>query len=636
MIPFGRIPVLPLAALVLAGSLWAQPAVSEQAKAADGPGRGDLAGFVATPQTTAGGNRAFLIAPDGAWFLATSAYASVVRLIDVKTGVTLRYLTSPGLQIAALSISSDSKTAFARGSDGRVVAWDTETGAPASTTSQPAFHDIKSLTSYYNHANPDLRPTAEFLARTRLLQHFPNLTASDDIVVNPAQNYAIIGHVGDFEWKAFQVWNLKKEKTEFFFKLDDDSCHGNPIAFDYDGEHLVFGNSGGGCDPAHLDFIVYRIDGPFGGPEEHKAQPILYPRCDDAGAGQQFDISRSGNLLTRTNEMPQGDEWAAWDLRNGKKVASIRPDGAGFVSDDDKTFVVVHDLQADDSRSRQKMTVSRGGKQRTFELPQSMQTSERPSLVLSPNGKWIASQVGLVAAVWSSEDGKPLHEYKFDKPSMILRVSDAGEPTLIASGSVFTKGAWRTPPPNPDGTKGLILPLTPNFHGQCGPVFCDRVMPEFGLVERKPIDDRAQHAAPIELSRDGRFMMSGSGEAEGTDIIEIATGNVVLHVDHNQPRFSPDGRFVFVRRQDSDAFDKYDLTSGKRVWTAFPNRKRDGFAMILADGRVRLTPGPAVDLMLVRGFETRQFDAHAQKQFATPPDADESLPRTSRLHEARR
>ena len=628
MIPFGRFPVLPLAALALAGSLWAQPAVSEEATAAKGPGRGDLAGFVATLQTTAGGNGAFLIAPDGAWFLATSPYASVARLIDIRTGITLRYLTSPGLHIAAVSISSDSSTVFARDYDGRVVAWDAATGAPASTASQPAFHDIKSLTSYHGHSNEDLRPTPEFLTRTHLLAHFPDLKADDEIVINPTQDYAIIGHVGDYEWKSFRVWNLKKEKTEFFFRLEDDTCGGSSIAFDYDGKHLVFGNSGGGCEPAHLDFIVYGIDGPFGGPEAYKAQPSLPARCDNAGAGEHFDISGSGHLLMRSSDMPGGPEWAAWDLRNGRKVASIRPDGAAFVSDDDRTIAVVHDLQADDARSQQKMTVSRGGRQGTFEIPQSMQTNEKRSLVLSPNGRWIASQVGLIVAVWSSEDGRLLHEYKLDRASDILRVSDAGEPSLIASDgeSVFAKGTWWPLPSNPDGTKGLIMPLTADFHAQCGPMFCDRVMAEFGLVERKPVDDRAQRAASGELSRDGRFMTFRRRDIEGTDIIEIATGHVVLHldgvlqVDHDQ-QFSPDGRFVYVRNR--GGFDKYDLADGKRVWTAIPNRKRDGFELVQADGRVRLSAG-STDLALVRGFEVRHLDAAAEKQFIAPPDRDDS------------
>jgi WD40 repeat protein len=627
MIPFGRFPALTLAALALAGSLWAHPAISEEAKAAaDGPGRGDLAGFVATPQTT-GGNGAFLIAPNGAWFLATAYYEPVARLIDIKTGITLRYLTSPGLHIAALAISADSKTVFARGEDGHVVAWDAATGNAASTTTPGDFRSIKSLTSYYDLENEDLRPTPDFLARTHLLTHFPDMKKYEEITVNPTQDYAIIGHVGDWEWQTFRVWNLKKEKTEFFFHLEGNPCGDSSIAFDYDGRHLVFGNSGGGCDHSHLDFIVYRIDGPFGGPEEYKAQLSLGARCEDPSGGQYFKISGSGHLLTRTSDMPQGAEWAAWDLRNGKKVASIRPDGAGSVSDDDRTFVVIHDLQSDDSRSRQKMTVSRNGRQRTFEIPPSMQSSERRTLVLSENGKWIASLVGFTVAVWSSEDGKLLREYKLDMLPDILHVSDAGEPLLINStnDAMFAKGAWRPLPSNPDGTKSLIMLLTPNFHAQCGTVFCDRVMPELGVVARKPVDDRARLAALRDVSRDGRFMTSRSGGLEGTDIIEIATAHVVVHVYQNELQFSPDGRFVYVRSQyDNRSFEEYDLATGKRVWTAFPNRRQDGFAMILADGRVRLAAGQSDDLVLVHGFEVRHLDAAAEKQFIVPPEPDAS------------
>jgi hypothetical protein len=71
--------------------------------------------------------------------------------------------------------------------------------------------------------------------------------------------------------------------------------------------------------------------------------------------------------------MPGSPEWAAWDLASGEKNAAIHPDGLGAVSSDGSTFAVVHDLERDDSRSKQPMAVRRRGRQRTFALPPSMQ-----------------------------------------------------------------------------------------------------------------------------------------------------------------------------------------------------------------------------------------------------------------------
>lgn len=248
MMAISRFPVLPLAALVLAGSLWAQPAVPDEAKAS-GLGQGDLAGFVVTPQTGSGGNGAFLLAPNGAWFLVTSSHSSTVRLIDINNGITLRYFTRPGLQISALTISPDSKTAFARDVDGQIVAWDAATGHAVTTTPPTDFHDIAQLSFYYEGNNEMGRATPEFLARHHLQSHFPDLKKNDPITLNPTQEYAIIGEIEDSRWKAFQIWNLKKEQTELFFRLDENICGYPPFSFDYDGKHLVFGNSQGESFP---------------------------------------------------------------------------------------------------------------------------------------------------------------------------------------------------------------------------------------------------------------------------------------------------------------------------------------------------------------------------------------------------
>ena len=309
MMAIGRFPTLLLAALVLAGSLWAHPAISEQTKArTDGPGRGDLAGFVVTPQTDAGGNRALLLAPSSAWFLATSPGASTARLIDISSGITLRHLTRPGLHIAALTISPDSETVFARDYDGLVVAWDAATGQLVTTAPPIDFHDITRLSLYYN--DDESKAKLESLARYHLQSHFPDLKY-ETITLNPAQEYAIIGYVGDPRWNAFQIWNLKKEQTELFFRLDEITCGYPPFSFDYDGKHLIFGNSPGESFSNHLDFTAFQIHnaGPTFAPRSAEASRLLDDRCRfpadfDFGVQQEFNISPGTQLITKGDGMP--------------------------------------------------------------------------------------------------------------------------------------------------------------------------------------------------------------------------------------------------------------------------------------------------------------------------------------------
>jgi WD40 repeat protein len=630
MMAIGRSPVLLLAALALTSSLWAHPAASEEAKAAaDGPGRGDLAGFVATPQTEAGGNRAFLLAPNSAWFVATSPGAAGLRLIDTSGGVTLRFLTAPGLSIAGLSISTDSKTVFARDMDGKVVAWDAETGQIVAAAPQAVFHDITRLSLNYEASDEQTRVTPEQLSQYHLLSHFPQLKKFDEITLNPTLNYALI-QIGEPDWRAFQIWDLKQEKSELFFRLGSKACGYRPVAFDYDGKHLVFGNSAGESgDHSHVDFTIFKISysGPDAGPRQASATQILDDRCGDFDADleSEFSISPDARFIMRGGGMPGSPEWAAWDLASGEKIATIYPDGLGAVSPDGSTFAVLHDLERDGARSKQRMTVRRGGRQRTFEIPASMQADHWRPIVLSSNGQWIASQVGETVAVWSSRDGKLLREYNTgneQRISLILRVSESGDPLLIndLEGTVFVNGTWQ---PARSDEHELIVPLTPNFHTQCGVMFCDRVVSRLGVVVRKPVANRAARLGRQDVSPDGRFVavLGGLDQSglRGIDIVDVSDSHVAMHVDQYRPRFTPDGRFVVVQDAGTNAFVKYDLAANKRVWTTIPTWHQDGFYMIMADGHVRLSRNRHVDLWLVRGFEVRRFEA-AAKQFLGLPD----------------
>jgi WD40 repeat protein len=631
MMAIGSSQALLLAVLALGGSLRAHSAVSEEANAAaDGPGRGALAGFVVTPQTDAGGNRALLLAPDSAWFLATSPGASTARLIDINSGITLRHLTRPGLHIAALTISPDSKTVFARDYDGQIVAWDAATGQLVPTAPPIDFHDITRLSLNYEGGEP-VQPTPEFLARYHLQSHFPDLKRHENIALNPTQEYAIIGYIGDPRWNAFQIWNLKKERTELFFRLDENICGYPPFSFDYDGKHLIFGNTRGESYSNHLDFTVFRIDnsGPTFAPgsaeASHPKDRCRFPPDFDVGLEQNFNISPGAQLITKGEGMPGTPEWAAWDLRNGQKVASIHPDGYGVVSSDGSTFVVLHSRETLGAPPN-RLTIQRSGKQETFKIPRSLQ-SDGLLVVVSSNGRWIALQLAETVVVWSATDGRVVKEYQIGRPAIMLRVSDQGDPLLVddKSGAAFANGKWRAVR---TVEHGLIAPLTPNFHAQCGAIFCDRVVAELGVVERQSRDDRARNAARLDLSPDGRFMIVRTVDKADNvshDVIDIADGHVVLH--DQTGNFASDGRSLVVRENDENGdagFVKYDLPTGKRIWTATPNRAEDGFYMIFPDGRVRFSAGRSVDLMLVRGFEVRYFDATAVKQFVVPPDADEA------------
>ncbi len=641
MMAIGRFQVLLLAAYVMSGILWAHPAVSQQVQpAADGPSRGDLAGFVATPQTDAGGNHAFLLAPNGAWFLATSPRASTARLIDINSGITLRYLTAPGLDIVALTISHDSTTVFARNYNGQIIAWDAATGQLVTRSPPTDFHDITRLSLRYEDSDEASRPTPEFLARYHLQSHFPDLKKNETITLNPTQEYAIIGYVGHRRWNAFQIWNLKKEQTELFFRLDEDTCGYPPISFDYDGKHLVFGNTQGESFSNHLDFAAFQIEsfGTITTPIRETTQ-LLQHRCRfppnfDFGIQPEFDISPNGQLLIKGPGMPSSPEWTAWDLRNGKKVASIRPGGDGTVSTDGSTFVVLHSEEEGYDAPANRLTVQRHGTRKTFKIPKSLQ-SNGLLVHVSQNGRWIALRLGETIAVWSANDGKVVKEYRLgrDHPAIMLQAADKGYPLLVddKNGAAFVRGRWRTVRTTPHG---LIVPLTPDFRAQCGAIFCDRVVADLGVVERQPRNDRARNVARVDLSPDGRFMMVRTLDEEdnvGHDVIDIADGHVVLHLKQDLSgtltrSFAWNGRSLVVRDigpNGNNSFVKYDLATGKRVWTATPYRAEDGFYTMFPDGRVRYSKGGSLDVVLVRGFEVKHFYGAAAKQFVASPDANE-------------
>jgi hypothetical protein len=423
---------------------------------------------------------------------------------------------------------------------------------------------------------------------------------------------------------------LKQEKTELFFRLDEDICGYPPFRFDYDGKHLILGNTRGESVSDHLDFAVFDIDGsgPTYAPGSAHVSSTLAKNCrfpavfDDFE--QEFEISEDGQLITRGEGMPGTPEWAAWDLRSGKKVASIRPGGDGIVSADGSTIAVLHIPKGFDSPSS-RITVQRDGRRKTFKIPRSLQ-SDGLQIGLSSNGRWIALHLAETILVWSANDGKVAKKYQVspDHPAIVLQITDKGDVILVdeRNGAVFVNGRWQTVR---TVDHGLIVPLTPNFHAQCGAIFCDRVVAKLGVVERQPRDARARDVARVDLSSDGRFMIVRAideGDNVTHDVIDIADGHIILH--GKTGNFVSNGRSLIVKQIEANgvSFVKYDLPTGKPIWTATPNRAEDGFYMIFPDGRVRFSQGVyRADLVLVRGFEVRDFDAEATKQFVAPADA---------------
>src|SRR5258708_12477093 len=104
-------------------------------------------------------------------------------------------------------------------------------------------------------------------------------------------------------------------------------------------------------------------------------------------------------------------------------------------------------------------------------------------------------------------------------------------------------------------------------------------------------------------------------DTESTDVVDVADGHVVRHIDGEKLKFTPDGRFIVVPDVASGSFVKYELATGNRVWTAIPNWHQDGFYMIQADGRVRYSSTRDPDFPLFPTFEIPPFDTPPPNQF---------------------
>ncbi|MFN5721524.1 MAG: hypothetical protein ACK463_44605 [Bradyrhizobium sp.] len=191
-------------------------------------------------------------------------------------------------------------------------------------------------------------------------------------------------------------------------------------------------------------------------------------------------------------------------------------------------------------------------------------------------------------------------------------VSDTGRPLVMRNRSLFISGKWRDVSTT---ANSLIAPLTPAFRPVCGVIFCDRVMRDLGVVERiLPTDADIRHewfdlgdfsGLIAGQSPSGRFI-HGQSQA----IVDVATGRTLLRTERTGD-FSVDGSRLI------DGFTLRDISTGKALWTLHET-PHGGFVMILADGRVRLSPGAERYITLVRGFEVKPFDDAARKQFELP------------------
>ena len=171
--------------------------------------------------------------------------------------------------------------------------------------------------------------------------------------------------------------------------------------------------------PNHLDFTVFEIaqSGSKLAKADRKRWSITaaFRPASTSASTRDLRSRRSGHLHhPRAVACRAAPDWTAWDLRDGQKVVSIHPDGCrDYFSRTAVRSPSCTVCTRDDVRSRQPMTVSRGGRRKTFEIPRSMQSENWRQVVSSSNGRWIASKVGKrPSPSGPPTDGKTLQEYR--------------------------------------------------------------------------------------------------------------------------------------------------------------------------------------------------------------------------------
>ena len=178
-----------------------QHSVAAAARRSKAPAAASSPGSSSRRRPTTGGNRAFLIAPNGVWFLATSPHASA-STPDRPHAPASCFDTSAGQVFTSrpLAISPDSRTVFARERRRPDCCLGRRDGT---NWLQPHRHrilrDITQLSLLLRAMTTTTpRPTSELLSRYHLQIAFSGSgKIRRAITINPTQEYAIVGEVGD-------------------------------------------------------------------------------------------------------------------------------------------------------------------------------------------------------------------------------------------------------------------------------------------------------------------------------------------------------------------------------------------------------------------------------------------------------
>lgn len=601
--------------------------------------KGPLAGFIATPQVfDFGPVSALVIAPDQRWFAAYSAGGVGIRVMDMRTGVLLRVLRTAGREITGLSISWDSRVIGAIDRGGKPLVWDVATGEKLGSGKLPAeIARIEGLTDYITAAERDSSKgnrIVEFLRRRGLSeQQLSTFERIEGVVTSVDGRYAVILDdkssetisEGEDSYRALKIWDLRRRSDPLIVKIPDDWCGRHVSAFAYHGRHFVLGTNGG--NHVYTDSAAFEV-------KDGTARALWHTECTvDHDAPEE--ISQDARFYT-VGAAPNGPI-TVWDLGRAQRAAYFEEDVfvAPIISADGSTFAVLKD-----ATGGRFVLVLRHGKLRRLDARVDADPTG-PKVhgvyALSPNGRYFAATIVGTSpgerksvGIWDTDSARQINRIEpADErgPSWkIAGVSDAGSVLLLSDSSVFKSGKWHQ---LPKAERSLIVPLTPTFQPVCGVIFCDRVMTDFGVVERVlPKDaeiDREQIRIGAFLGRtadqsaDGRLIRTVGRDGvfhPSFAVVEVATGRTLLR-ETSFIDFTADSRHVLSGSPfGGSPFTLQDISTGKRIWSLHgtPNL---GFVMIFSNGRVRASPGAEQYVKLVRGFEVKPFDDAARRQFGS-------------------
>ena len=614
--------------------------------------QGPFAGFVATPQVFYfGAATALLIAPDGNWFAAYTygAAGSIIRLMDMRTGVLLRVLRTSARPLTGLAIAQDGKTVEALANNQQRLSWDAATGetlrqedpVPGDNMRYLGLDKLGDLQDFVyverRKPIPDYSRIVEFLRRHGLADQFPDPAKIDRILRSADGRYAIITEAGVEESDAarLKIWDLQRPSPPWTATIPDDWYGYGVSAFAFDGHFLVISRGGGEGDHRDVDLGVFEAtNGVF--------KP-LWRRSEEDWEGP-CEISPNARYLS-VGATPNGPV-TVWDIDKARRTVDFNPvETAPILSSDSSTFAVARGPE-DDPRAPEIMVFRHGKRVRLVDRttdwpPDSTRFDIR---ALSPNGRYLlTSMMGMGPAydrnghlfveLWDIDASRQIDRFSLpnaEEPDWrFARVSDEGKLLLLRGGAVLRSGKWVQAA---QSDNALIAPLDKDFKPVCGVVFCDHALADLGVVERIAPDDAKVNDAELHIndftgdsrkqSPNGRFLIgklfdSASGDFKYPGVVvDVETGRTLLETPAGD--FTADSRYVIESEGGYAPITLREISSGKRVWTLYVTPDL-GFVVTFADGRIRATPGAEKFFELVRGFEVKPYDDAARRLFQRQP-----------------